>query len=431
MSARPLDLVIIGNGAAGVEAALAIREAGFMGDLDLFADNRHPPYNPMLGTYYASGAIPSRRCFPYGGAEFYDRHGIRAHLAMRVQQLDPGEMSFTTAAGERHTYRKCLVASGAATVFPSVPGLSPPAVLGLRSFDDAGKLRQAAESAAALAATGSRRARALVVGASFAGISVATLLLRAGMEVVLVEREEMILPLAAHLVCARAIERHFRELGLALRLRTSVAAVEDEGSRLRVRLRSESGEGRRVRKAREEELDLVIVCAGSRPSLDFVNKGEVALETGLVVDEHMRTSAADLFAAGDVAQAPDPVNGGHKVVPLWSNARRQGRVAGLNMVGVHAEYVAGVPCNVQHVGGLLFASGGSLDGCDTFDVTSTRRGLRVLAYRSGRLAGFNLLGDVRLSGPLVRTLARDAGLRDDDPAEGWTRGITWTRVNAS
>ena len=145
----------------------------------------------------------------------------------------------------------------------------------------------------------------------------------------------------------------------------------------------------------------------------------------------MRTSAAGLFAAGDVAQAPDPVNGGHKVVPLWSNARRQGRVAGLNMAGVHAEYAAGVPCNVQHVGGLLFASGGSMAGCDTFDVTSTRRGLRVLAYRSGRLAGFNLLGDVRLSGPLVRTLARDAGRRDDDAAEGWTRGITWTHVNAS
>ncbi|HEY5387106.1 MAG TPA: FAD-dependent oxidoreductase [Thermoleophilia bacterium] len=185
----------MGNGAAAAEAALAIRGAGYRGDLDLFADNPHPPYNPMLGTYYASSVIPMEQCFPYGGPEFYDRHGIRAHLGTRVAGLDPVAKDLTTADGGRFDYRKCLVASGAASVFPPVPGLDSPGVLALRSFDDAVRLKNAVDALKAHAAAGHRPGRGLVLGASFAGLEVAAVLGKAGMDVCIVEREATVLPL--------------------------------------------------------------------------------------------------------------------------------------------------------------------------------------------------------------------------------------------
>ena len=75
-----------------------------------------------------------------------------------------------------------------------------------------------------------------------------------------------------------------------------------------------------------------------------------------------------LLAAGDVAQAPDPLSGRHQVVALWASARRQGRTAGRNMAGVHAEDAGCVPCNIQKVGDLLFASAGSLQEYDRLEV---------------------------------------------------------------
>ena len=132
---------------------MAARGAGYRGSIDLFADNPHPPYNPMLGTYFASGAIPRQMCSPFGGPEFYERYGVRAHLNTPVALLEPSERRLTTADGAEYTYRACLVASGAHTTFPPVPGLESPGVCGLRSFDDALRPKEAAAATRAPGAT--------------------------------------------------------------------------------------------------------------------------------------------------------------------------------------------------------------------------------------------------------------------------------------
>ncbi len=92
------------------------------------------------------------------------------------------------------------------------------------------------------------------------------------------------------------------------------------------------------------------------------------------------------------------------------------------MAGVHAEYAANVPCNIQHVGDLLFASGGLMREYDTVDVSNVGRGLAALAFKGGRLVGFNLLGDVQAAGPLAQALARGvhSGESEARPVDdGW------------
>ena len=196
-----MPVAIIGNGAAAAEAVKALREHGHAGEIHLFADNDHGPYNPMLGTYMVSGAIPSERAFPFGaGRTFYQTHGVTAHLGEAVTALDPGAQSFSTADGASYQYERCLLATGARPSLPPITGLreavaSPSApVFTIQTFADALTLKQAVDDLRAVA--GRREAlRAAVVGASFAGVKVAAALHELGMRVVLIEREASILPL--------------------------------------------------------------------------------------------------------------------------------------------------------------------------------------------------------------------------------------------
>jgi NADPH-dependent 2,4-dienoyl-CoA reductase/sulfur reductase-like enzyme len=433
MSLRSLDLVIVGNGAAAAEAAMAARGAGYQGEIDLFADNPHPPYNPMLGTYYASGAVSRELCFPFGGSEFYDLYRIRAHLSMPVAQLEPSERRLTTADGLRSTYRVCLVASGAHTTFPPIPGLDVPGVYGLRSFDDAVRLKGAVAAAVARAAAAGRRPRAIVLGASFTGVKVAEVLSGAGMDVCIVEREACVLPLAAQPDCACAIQQHLHDQGYALRLGASLTGVEVADGRLLARFGDGAAGEHGASGTDEEATDLIVVCTGSRPSIGFVEEGAAAIGIGLIVDEHMQTSSPGLYAAGDVAQALNPLSGAHEVVALWANARKQGRVAGLNMAGVHAEYPGNLAYNITHVGDLLFASAGSMREPDTLDLDATGGGVMACAFKDRRLTGFNIVGSAVAAGPWLHALARGGDVRvsDTDSAAEVARRITWTNVNAS
>jgi nitrite reductase (NADH) large subunit len=434
VSPQALDLVIIGNGAAAAEAALAARAAGYRGELDFFADNPHPPYNPMLGPYYVSGAIPLRHCFPFGGLEFYDRSRIRVHLDEKVVRLTPSEKRLTTDGGAEYAYGTCLVASGAQTAFPPIPGLDSPGVYGLRSCDDAVRLKEAVVLATARATREGGRPRALVLGASFAGLKVADALHLAGMDVCIVEKEPSVLPLSVHPDCGSLIERHVREQGHELRLGVTIDTIEVEEGRLVARLGdavSRDGAGNASAPS-VAQADLLVVCTGARANLAFLAGSEVDAEAGLIVDEHLMTSVPGLYAAGDVAQAIDPLSGSHQVVALWANARRQGRTAGRNLAGLHAEDPGCVSCNIQKVGDLLFASAGSMQEYDRLDVRPESGGLTAWAYRDGRLAGFNLLGDASPAGPLACALARgrSVNMAEAASAAGWARRIAWMSSNA-
>ena len=113
---------------------------------------------------------------------------MQVHPSTPVAQVDPAARALTTAAGERFSYVECLVATGASTVVPPVPGLAGPGVFVLRSFDDAVRLRGAVTAARVRAAAGAPP-RALVLGASFAGVEIASVLPALGLDVVIVERE--------------------------------------------------------------------------------------------------------------------------------------------------------------------------------------------------------------------------------------------------
>ena len=402
----PDNTVIVGNGAAAVHACRALRERGYAGAIHLFSDHPEPPYNPMLTPYYLAGSVDRTACFPFGGREFYAALKVEAHLGAAVVALDARARTVETADGRRMTYDRCLVATGASPVLLPIPGLEGPGVFTLRTMEDADRLRRALR-------TGARRG--LVVGSSLVGLKVAEALRTRGLEVVLLDTAPHVLPLAAGESCARRIETFLTEKGVDMRLgcamvsisRGCIAGTRGIGRTTDGGLRVELSEGPPV------HADLVVVATGVRPNLDFFEPGQVMCDAGLIVDDYLRTSAPDLFAAGDVAQTPNLLTGRPEIVGLWANACLQGRTAGRNMAAAATQSARDAPLSVPEgiaadgrapawaSAAAAEAYPGSVPGNVIHFFGMTFAGV-------GGPAGTNLLGDCTGAGVIRGAIGRDA-----------------------
>lgn len=483
-----LPIAIVGNGGAAAEAVLALRANGYRDAIHLFADNHHPPYNPMLGTYVAGGRIEAERAFPFGdAATFYEANGITVHPDSPVTGLDAEARELTTAAGDGYGYKRCLVATGARPAVPPITGLrealaagaagtAPRRVFTLQTLDDALALKAAigelvgddaaarGEEAGAAGGTRSGAAgappRAAVVGASFAGVKIAEVLHQLGFAVVLIEREASILPLAAHPEAARIMEAHLLAEGYELRLGAALAGVRangggaaagaagagagngaGNGAAAKLRLdfgalpgaADPGGAGGTACEdsAAQDDVDLLVVCTGNRPAIGLLTPGQVDVGTGILVDDQMRSSVPGLWAAGDVAQGKNLLSGRHEIIGLWSSARCQGRAAGRSMADRPSGYPGGLPHNITHVGGMLFASMGCVDDYDEITVHEARGGglggigdgnvsRQVRLWRDGRLVGVNLLDCCLSAGVMKQALLRAATGATMDLEATWT-----------
>lgn len=465
-----LPVAVIGNGAAAAEAVIALRENGFVGDIHVFADNDHAPYNPMLGTYLVAGKIPLEQAFPFGDHRaFYEANRVTFHASEPVTEIDAVARTMHTSLGATHSYDNCLVASGARPAVPPVAGLRealvldaaqesadsanlhkhtvpaggderlPRRIFTIQTLGDVQGLKMAAET---VCTTATREPQAAVVGASFAGVKIASVLHDMGMHVTFIEREPSILPLSAHPDCARLLERHLREEGYQLRLGAALSAVSPQATGVRLDFGSLPGAAQPGGMAggtacedgeAQQEVDLVVVCTGNRPSLSFMKPGQVDIGTGILVNDDMRSSIPTLYAAGDVAQGKNLLSGRHEIIGLWASARLQGRAAGRSMAGAPAEYRGGVPNNITHVGNLLFASVGCLREYDQIEIsdgngshdgaTLAGQHFELRAWQEGRLVGVNYVGRCLDVGVAKHALLKAAiGATQEMEA-------TWTKFN--
>ena len=429
-----LPLAIIGNGAAAAETVLALRATGYQGEIHLFADNQHAPYNPMLGTYLVSGAIPLERAFPFGDERgFYGANRVDAHLGEAIVRLDAAAQLLTTTNGAEYRYDRCLVASGARPSVPPIPGLREALgqaagrhVFTIQSLEDVLALKEALDTLlsssrripdGALGTFDPEEApRAAIFGASFAGVKIAAVLHDMGLRVCLVEREPHILPLSAHPDCARLMETHLLESGYELRLGAALASVQTADGAVRLNFGAlpgaadPGGAGGTAceESSTQEEVDLMVVCTGSRPALSFLTPGQVDVGDGILVDEQMRSNIDTLYAAGDVAQGKNLLSGRHEIIGLWSSARYQGRAAGRSLAGAPSDYRGSVPHNITHVGQMLFASVGCLKDYDRMATCAEGDAFQVRVWQDERLAGVNLLNCCLSAGAMKQALLRAA-----------------------
>ncbi|WP_347976230.1 FAD-dependent oxidoreductase [Microbacterium sp. ProA8] len=311
-------MLIIGGGLAGGTAAEALREEGFDGDITLVAAEPHPPYQrPPLSKGYLAGneGLDAVILHP---AEWYAERGIRLITGVEATRLDPSAHAVELDDGRRLQYDAVLLATGATPRTIGLPGSQLPGVMTLRRLENSDAL------AARLRGGGQRL---VVIGGGWIGMEVAATARGFGNEVAILAREDV--PLATAL--GADMGEVFRSLHLehGVDLRTSVAVERIAGS--------DRAEGVVV-DGESLPADLVLVGVGAAPDTRLAESAGLDILNGVLTDAALRTSAPDVYAAGDVANPFHPVLQRHLRSEHWANAQGAGKVAARSMLGMPASF---------------------------------------------------------------------------------------------
>ncbi len=391
MSAVAKRVCIIGNGGAAVEACRGLRESGFDGDIDVFARGSLPPYNPMLTSFYAAGKIPYAHMFPYGASDTaFGKYRARVRRDSPVDKLLARERRLVAAGGE-YAFDSCCIASGASPIVPPIPGATLPGVYAMRTVEDAVAVREAMD----------RKPRsALVVGASMVGIKLVELFWKAGMEVTLADLAERIFPLAAHPDCSRVIEDRLVAKGIDLRFGCALERIDAAPGGVLVASFKDS--------THRVAVDIVILAIGVRANLGFIDRDELEVRQGVLVDTRMQTNVPGIYAAGDCAQGMNLLTGERQIIGLWASARNQGYTAGCNMAGAPREYAGDILHNITHFMGMDFVGIGDV-GADNSSTTEQGDGwFRKVFYRDGQVVGANFVDSYTEAGVFKNALVKQA-----------------------
>jgi 3-phenylpropionate/trans-cinnamate dioxygenase ferredoxin reductase subunit len=314
----PETFVIIGASLAGGGAAATLRQEGFDGRVILIGAESQPPYErPPLSKEYLRGEFSFEQALVQP-PDFYDENEIETRFGVRATRVDVVDKVVELDGGERVAYDKLLVATGGRNRRLPIPGLDLEGIYDLRTVADSDRIR--AEIAPGR--------KAVVVGMGFIGSEVAASLRQSGVDVVVVDRNEVPLRRVLGEEIGRVIEGIHRDHGTSMIFEDTVAAFEGGG---RVE-RLTTARGHRI------ECDFVVVGLGTEPVTDLLDGTGVEVDNGVVVDEYLWTGVEGIYAAGDVANHYHPVFERHIRVEHWQNALKQGPVAVRNMLGIDESY---------------------------------------------------------------------------------------------
>ncbi len=369
VAGEPRSIVILGGGAAGNVAAETLRREGYAGRIAMVSADPSVPYDrPNLSKDYLAGNAPEE-WIPLRSPEFYREKGIELHLNARAAGIDREGRRLLLDGGGEHSYDALLIVTGADPVRLGIPGSDLPHVRCLRSL---------ADSRAIIESTAGAKT-AVVIGASFIGLEAAASLRARNLDVHVVAPEEI--PMARILgpEIGGFVRSLHEEHGVRFHLGTTVSAIE----RGQVTLQT----GQRL------DADLVVVGVGVRPALDLAAKAGLAIDRGVVVDRHLRTSDPHIFAAGDIARWPDPHSGENIRVEHWAVAQRQGQTAARNMIGRMEPFDA-VPFfwSMHYDVSILYV--GHAESWDTIEIDGRleNRDCRATYRRDGRVLAVATIG---------------------------------------
>jgi NADPH-dependent 2,4-dienoyl-CoA reductase/sulfur reductase-like enzyme len=306
-------IVIIGGGMAAGNAAVELRESGFDGDVVLFAGESHPPYErPPLSKGYLAGKAEAEDAY-LKPSQWYADRDIDVRTGTHVESIDLADKVVHAADGSQ-AWSRLLIATGAQPRTLPLESTDHMAVVYLRSLDDARRLRERAVAGA----------RLLVVGGGWIGMEVAATARGRGAEVTLVEPAEQPLLNALGPELGRRLADVHRGHGVDLRTSTSVETLRDRHAVLS--------------DGTELEVDTVLVGIGAAPDDALARDAGLDVDNGILVDAGLRTSHADVFAAGDVANHAHPLLDERVRVEHWQNAVSQGKVAAHALLGETVVY---------------------------------------------------------------------------------------------
>ena len=335
-----MKVIIVGGGAAGASCAARLRRLNEDAEIIIIEKTNEVSIANCGLPYYVSGVINEREKILVSTPEkFKSWFNIDILLNTEVINIMPDEKKVFLSNGEEMNYDKLVLAQGASPIVPPFEGMDKDKTFIVRNLNDADKIKNYIQQ--------NNSKKAVVVGGGFIGIEMAENLTEMGLDTTLVELGNQILAPVDEEIASVA-QNEMRDNGVNLILSDGVKSFDDNNIIL--------NSGKVI------EFDIVIMAIGVRPETALAKVAGLEVNRGILVDEYMQTSNADIYAAGDSVEVKDFVTGDNALIPLAGPANRQGRIIADNICGVNEKlstYKNSQGTSVLKVFGLTVASVGN------------------------------------------------------------------------
>lgn len=339
-----------------------------------------PPYSRMAIPYLLEENIDETGTYLRKAPGHFEKLRVR-ELRGRAVALDTDQRRILFFDGHFEDYDQLLIATGSHPVRPPIPGVDLPEVQTCWTLEDARAIARHAQPGA----------RVLQLGAGFIGCIIMEALAKRGVELTVVEMGDRMVPRMMTPQAGGMIKRWVEDKGIRVVTQAGVSRIDRHDGDTPLKVTLTTGD--------TLDCDLVIVAAGVAPNVAFLEGTGVHVAKGVLVDDKLETSVPGIYAAGDVAEAPDLFTGAHLVAAIQPNAADQARVAALNMAGRQTRLNGVLAINVLDTLGLISTSFGQWWG-ETADkggqgvehVDETRSRYLSLQFKDDVLIGATSIG---------------------------------------
>jgi NADPH-dependent 2,4-dienoyl-CoA reductase/sulfur reductase-like enzyme/ferredoxin len=384
------SVVIVGNGIAGVTAADHVRALHPDCAIHLVARERHHLYNRMAITRLIYGRSAMSRLYLQPD-DWYEERKIACWLNTQVISIDRDARRAVLATGEALSYDRLILASGSSSHLPPIANFGLPGTFVLREADEAMQVRSFVQAW--------RCHKAVIAGGGLLGVEVGYAMHKLGLDVTVLERGEWLLRRQLDERGSHFLRQYLLRLGLDIVLQSEADAVQGDE---RVRQT-------RLKDGRALPCDLFVVAAGIAPNVQLARAAGLEVKRGVVVDDFMRTSDPNIFAAGDVCE----FNG--QVAGLWPVAVEQARIAAVNALGGQEEYRETAPAIALKVVGIDLLSMGHIEPRSANDAAIVleephEHRYRKLIISENKIVGAILLGYPQEAPAVIAAIKRAANV---------------------
>ncbi len=362
------NYLIIGNGIAGTTAAEYIRKHDKEGIVTILTDELLPFYNRVKLIEFIAGEL-SEQDLILKDKQWYEERNIKLHTNTRVTGADPRQKQIVSADGREFPYDCLLLAIGSHSFVPPIIGHNQDGVFTLRNIVDARKIKKYAE----------KTNHVVMIGGGLLGLETGNSLRKLGKRVTVVEFFPRLLPRQLDVEGADRLQRMMEGMEFSFRIGTVPKEISGKDTADGVIL-----EGGEILPAQ-----MIIFSAGVRPNMQVARALGLDCDKGVKVDDRLRTSKPDIFAAGDVAEFNGPPYG------IWPAGFQQGKIAGANMAGEDQIYEGTPLATTLKVVGIDLAAAGNIDaeGVHEAKVLATEKVYKKIVFNQGKIVGCVLLGD--------------------------------------
>ena len=390
--------LIIGNSAAGISAAKAIRRKDTDGEIIIFSDEPYPYYSRLLITYFIMGSIERSQLFE-GTERLLHDYNIQTILETEIIEISPQESKITCIDGHQFSFDKLLIATGSSPTVLDIPGKNLPGVFKVRTLEDAERIGERLLPGR----------HAIILGCGLVGLQMIQALFRKGMKVTGIVASDRILSRTLDQEASRLIKSVVEEQGIKIILRRQVnEIVKGDGETLWVVL----NDGKKIKG------DLVIMAKGVAPRTELLRQAKLSFAYGALVNNHLQTSRESIYAAGDVVECYDLIYEDRKINAIWPNAIEEGFVAGLNMSGSDVGYQGGIGMNVTEFFGVKMASIGMIEADngsrEIVSLNPEKPIYKKAIYKDGRIRGAIFLGEISNIGLFHRLIKAKISMPEDN-----------------